>query len=257
MNQKTLMTDQDQQYDAISKWLTGVDEAETWKEWGNAYLEVAKSLLQHFNQQQAPVTGYLIGIVLIVFSLQSALFLYMTGSSTAGIIAILSQKGALRGVSAHIFLEFPWIAWPLAEFMHKGIAHLFGNIALLAILGKIVEPRFKRRYYILWFVAIAIIVKPIDAYISLSTSPKSNVAVYGISDFVYSLAVFSVFTLLNTDYRNELEYVALLVGGLAILLVNLNIVLAVIDASIDPVNPAHLLGGIIGGVVFGIVRFRQ
>jgi len=250
------MTQPENNKDAASKLLDQAKEAESWKEWTYAYLDSLKSISYQFRAQNAPVSTLLIGLTVFVFSIQAFLYLLFTDSITEGVLILLTQRGALTGLTAWLFVNYPLPSWLLTEFLHKGIGHFIANIALLALFGKIIEPKFQKSHFILWFIGLAIIVKPSHAIISLSNSSKSNVAVYGISDFVYSLAVFSVLSLLNTDYRNELEYVALLVGGAAVLQVSVHVVQAMIETSIDPVNPAHLLGGIAGGIVFGIVRLR-
>ena len=174
-----------------------------------------------------------------------------------GFLYILIQPGSLRGLNAHFFLNYPMLAWSTSEFLHKGVKHFVANIALLALFGKIVEPRFRTRYYILWFFTVFLIVKPTDALISLSTSSKPHVAVYGISDFVYSLGSYSALTLLILENRDELEYLGLLVGFAALLHILLEIAQAVWLMSIQPINFSHLIGGVIGLFVFVIVHNRR
>lgn len=204
--------------------------------------------------RDAPVTAVLILITATVFTLQSVFHLYITESFPIGILIIFTQRSTLTGLTAYLFVNFPWIAWPLAEFLHKGVGHFITNIALLALFGKIIEPRFQTRHYILWFVGVAIIVKPIDALITLSTSPKTNVAVYGISDFVYSLGIYTVLTVYGSEHGNQLEYLGMLVGVSAIILILVRTTRAIFQMSIQPLNTAHLFGGLLGIVVFSIVR---
>jgi len=243
--------------DAATKFLNQAQKAETWKEWLNVYYESLKSVVYQFKAQKAPVTAGLVGITSLVFSLQAFLYLLITDTFPEGILIVLTNRGALTGLTAWLFVNFPSYSWFLTEFLHKGIGHFIANIALLALFGKTIEPKFQTRRFILWFLGVAIIVKPIDALITLSTSTKSNVAVYGISDFVYSLAFYSVFDLNNACQRTELEYLALLVGVAAILQVSLHMVTAAFQLSIQPINPAHLLGGMLGMVIYGLVRLQE
>lgn len=251
------MADTEEPRDAASKFLAQANEAETWREWVTIYRDFFKSIPDQVKAREAPVTAVLILITVTVFALQSVLHLYITESFPLGILVILTQRSALTGLTAYLFVNFPWIAWPLAEFLHKGVGHFIANIALLALFGKIIEPRFQTRHYILWFVGVAIVVKPIDALISLSTSPKPNVAVYGISDFVYSLGIYTVLTVYSSEHGDELEYLGMLVGVAAIILILVQAMRAVLQMSIQPLNTAHLFGGLLGIVVFGIVRRHE
>ncbi|QSW98177.1 rhomboid family intramembrane serine protease [Haloterrigena alkaliphila] len=251
------MADQEEYRDAASKSLAQANEAETWREWVSIYRDFFKAIPGQVRDRDAPVTAILILITITVFILQSVLYLYITESFPIGILVILTQRSALTGLTAYLFVDFPWIAWPLAEFLHKGVGHFVANIALLALFGKIIESRFQTRYYILWFVGVAIIVKPIDALITLSTSPKPNVAVYGISDFVYSLGIYTVMTVYSSEHGDEIEYLGMLVGVAAIIQILVQATTAVHHMSIQPLNTAHLFGGLLGIVVFGIVRKHE
>jgi membrane associated rhomboid family serine protease len=251
------MSESEKHYDAASRLLTKAKESESWDELSSAYFEFMKSLFYQLKTQQARITLILVSLTTLVFLLQSILYLYLTDSFLIGTLVILIQPGALQGLTNHLFLDFPWVAWPLSEFLHKGMRHFIGNVVLLTLFGKVLEPKFKTKHYILWFVSVALIVKPIDAYITLSTSTKSNVAVYGISDFVYSLGFFTVLDLATGEHRNELEYLALLIGVLAILQVGYHGVNAGMRATVEPINFAHLVGGILGLVVFGLVRYQE
>lgn len=251
------MVDPDEYRDAASKYIAQANEAETWREWFFIFRDFFKTIPGQFRLRDTPVTAVLILITITVFTLQSVLHLYITESFPIGILVILTQPSTLTGLTAYLFLNFPWIAWPLAEFLHKGVGHFIANIALLALFGKIIEPRFQTRYYILWFVGVAIIVKPIDALITLSTSPKPNVAVYGISDFVYSLGIYTLMTAYSSERRDEIEYLGLLVGLAAIILILAQATRAVLHMSIQPLNTAHLIGGLLGVVVFGLVEARK
>lgn len=145
----------------------------------------------------------------------------------------------------------------LSVFLHAGIGHLIANIALLLLFGKIIERRFSIPYYGLWFVGVAIIGTPIDALITLSTSPKPNAAVYGISGFVYSLGVYAIMTVYLTEHRDEIEYLAALVGVAAVIQILTQAMRAGLQMSIHHLNIAHLLGGLLGVMVFGIVRMNK
>lgn len=248
------MVDSEEYRDAASNFLAQARDAETLKEWVSIYGDFFNAIPDQVRARDAPVTAVLILIAVTAFILQSVLYLHITESFPIGILVILTQRSALTGLTAHLFVNYPWMAWPLAEFLHKGVGHLIANITLLALFGKIIEPRFQTRHYLLWFIGVAIIVKPIDAIITLSSSPKTNVAVYGISDFVFSLGIFTVLTVYSSENGDELEYLGMLVGVAAIILTLAQATIAALQISIQPLNTAHLLGGLLGIVVFDIVR---
>lgn len=248
------MSKSEHREDAAANFLAQAKDAENWKEWASIHRDFFKPIPDRFRSREARITVVLILITATVFTLQALLHLYITESFLIGILVILTQPSSLTGLNAYLFVNIPWAACPLAEFLHKGIRHFIANIALLGLFGKIIEPRFQTRHYILWFVGVAIIVKPIDALITLSTSPKPNVAVYGISDFVYSLAIYTVLTVYSSEHGDELEYLGMLVGVAAIIHVLVQAMIAVLQGSIQPVNTAHLLGGLLGIAVYGIVR---
>lgn len=248
------MVDPEDNRDAASKFLAKANKAETWREKIFIFRDFFKVIPDQVRVRDAPVTAVLILIIICVFTLQSVLHLYITESFPIGMLVILTQPSALTGLTAYLFVNFPGIAWSLAEFLHKGVGHFIANIALLALFGKIIEPRFQTRYYILWFAGVAIIVKPIDALVTLSTSPKPKVAVYGISDFVYSLGIYTLLTVYSSEHGEEIEYLGLLVGLAAIIQIVVQATRAILHMSIQPLNIAHLFGGILGIVVFGLVE---
>lgn len=153
-------------------------------------------------------------------------------------------------MNAYIFINYPWLAWPLTEFLHRGIGHITANVFGLAIFGKIVEPLLKKRYYLIWFVGVAVISTPIHAYVELATSAEELVAVYGMSDFVYSLGFFSTIYLINQESRTELEYLAILVGLAGMVQIGIQLLQGLWILSIEPVNIGHLVGGLTGIIVY-------
>lgn len=244
-NSEVRMSDSGDGYDALQKYWRQITQAESWREWLSANQEFISSLISQIKERHAPVTAALAGLTVAVFLIQTALYLGATGILT-GLIDIFSNQYSLRGLNAWIFLNIPVIPWIFSPFIHVGIPHFAANVALLMLYGKYVEPQFPRKYFILWFLLVTAVVKPVDAFISLATSPEPHAAVYGISDFVYSLSFFSALTLWSVDHRNELQSIALIVGVLSILSVVLDVAGAVLAGSVQPVNWAHLVGGLLG-----------
>jgi membrane associated rhomboid family serine protease len=231
-------------------------EAESMKETNKIFAEFLTSFWKQGSSPYAPVTAVLAALVLIFFGAQIAVDSLFRDGFLVSLISTLSEPDYLRGVTAWIFHEFPFLAWPLSPFLHKGILHFTANIALLALFGKYVEAQFKTRHFILWFIVITLVSKPVHAWISLQMSTKPDVAVYGISDFVFSLAFYSAIRLYYSKRKNEFEYVAWMIGILAVLIVSSNAVFAIWQGSVDPVNPGHFVGGLSGIAVFTMV-YRQ
>lgn len=229
-------------------------EAGSMQETNKVVAEFLTSSWQQGSSPYAPVTAVLAALVLIVFGAQIAVDSLFSGSFLVSLTSTLLEPGYLRGVTAWIFHHFPFLAWPLSPFLHKGILHFTANIALLALLGKYVEPQVKTRYFILWFIVITLMSKPAHAWISLQMSTKPNVAVYGISDFVFSLTFYSAIRLYYSKRKNEFEFVTWMIGMLAVLMVGSNAVFAIWQGSVEAVNPAHFVGGLSGIAVFFIVN---
>lgn len=141
-------------------------------EWTEAYFDFGRSFLTQFKEQEAPITSYLIGLTALVFSIQTVLYLIAVDNLSTGVLTILLDRNVFLGLNAYYFLNNTWVAWPLSEFIHRGIGHFISNIAILALFGKILEPKFRTRHYITWFVSVAIITTSIHAYIELANSLK-------------------------------------------------------------------------------------
>lgn len=246
------MSDSDENYDAVRRFWERTKDSENWSEWLQVFKESGNSFFQQATKLHAPVTAIMAGLVVVTFFLQIGVDTWFTDSAVISLLSSILEPGYLRAVTAWIFHQHPYVGWPLSPFLHKGIQHFSANLVLLALFGKYVEPRFKTRYFVLWFLAVTLVTKPVDAWISLQASSKEFVAVYGISDFVYSLSFFSVVTLWSTDYRKELQTVVLVIGLLSIVLVGLEISAGLLTGSVQAVNWSHLIGGILGIVVAGL-----
>jgi membrane associated rhomboid family serine protease len=244
------MSDRETSPDALTRLLSRARDASTGAELTDAYVDFGKSVVVQFSQIEAPVTRYIIWVALTVFAVLSSFYIQIQDNWMLGVLTVLTDLNALRGLNAYFFINYHWLAWPLTEFLHRGIGHVAANVFGLAILGKIVEPLIKKRYYLLWFVGVAVIATPIHAYVELVTSTEELVAVYGMSDFVYSLRFFSTIYLIRQESRTELEYLAILVGLTGIVQIVIQLLQGLWILSIEPVNIGHLVGGLTGIIVY-------
>jgi membrane associated rhomboid family serine protease len=246
------MTGPDEE-NTLKRYYRRMGQAGSIRETNKVYYGFWTAFWRQINSRHAPVTAVLSAMVLVFFFAQVLVDSLFRDSILISLIGTILKPGYLKGVTAWLYINFPFVAWLSSPFLHKGIFHLLSNIALLAIFGKYVEPQIKTRYFILWFIVVTLVTKPIHAWISLQMTTKPNVAVYGISNFVFSLGFFSAIRLYCSNYKNEFEYAVWVIGILAVLTVGFNAMFAAWQGSISPVNPGHLVGGIFGMVIFAIV----
>lgn len=247
------MTGSDEE-NLLKRYYRLLGEAGSIREMNKIFAEFLTSFWQQGSSPYAPATAALAALVLIFFGFQIAVDSLFRGSFLVSLISALLEPGYLRGVTAWIFHEFPLLAWVLSPFLHKGILHFTANIALLTLFGKYVESHTNTRYFILWFIVVTLVSKPVHAWIALQMSTKPNVAVYGISDFVFSLAFYSAIRLYYSKHKNEFEYVAWMIGIFAVLMVGSNAAFAISQGSVDPVNPGHFVGGLSGIAVYHSIQ---
>jgi membrane associated rhomboid family serine protease len=211
--------------------------------------EFASGLVREFRTNDSPVTIYLIVLCSAWFILQSTLYLIIADPAE-GILTLLTTRSSLDGLTAAIFIESPWLAWPFSPFLHGGLYHFAGNIIVLAAIGRRIESLVHRKQYLIWFLAVSLIATPIDAVATLHSSPTPLVAVYGISGFAYSLAFFSFVYTVGLEERSELEDVCMLIGFAAIFEVSIQAGHSIMLLSISPINVGHFVGGISGIFVY-------
>lgn len=106
------MVDSEESQDAATKFIAKAKKAQTWIELVCIVVNVFRSILEQFRSRNTPVTTVLVLMTVIVFIFQSALHLYITGSFPLGIVVILTQPETFTNLTAYLFVNFPWIAWP-------------------------------------------------------------------------------------------------------------------------------------------------
>lgn len=240
--------------DARCEFVSALKNADSLTYSVSIYTGFIRAAIDEASERKAPFTKLLIFITLAVFSVQIGLFFRVNQNPLGSIVTLLTERGALEGLNAWFFIHHPSIAWPLTEFIHRGLGHFLVNVGLLALFGSYVEPGIRRRYYVLWFLLVVVTATPIHALQQMLITTKPYVAVYGISDFVAALGLFSLLWIYGKAVRTELEYVALLLGGLIVLQTLIELINAVLIWSLEPVNVGHLVGGLVGVIAFGFYR---
>ena len=127
-----------------------------------------------------------------------------------------------------------------ATFLHAGFVHLFSNLYMLAIMGRLIEGYFGHKRYLVIYVVGGLSGSLASFALSDAISVGASGAIFGIAG---AIAVYFYF------YGEKLgsQGMAILQNTLIVIVVNL--VLGFRSANID--NWGHL-GGLIGGAVITI-----
>lgn len=157
--------------------MPAVQEGESFLPWVKRLMS---TLVDEVRETEAPATHKILLLIAFTFVFQLA-------------IAIIGG-GNVRGATAWLFLNFPIPAWSLSFFFHQGFRHLIANIAIIGILGMIVEPRFSETKF--WIFALT------TGYLSTVTNglmtafwSSQPVSSYGASGFGFALAAYALFNL--------------------------------------------------------------
>lgn len=206
-----------------------------------------RGLGSDLRNRESPITLKIVLAISLVFLAQE--------------VAAVLLGTSILGVTSYFFLEYPVPAWLLSFFLHKGVKHFFANIALIGFVGRVVEPEFSRRLYLLFIVGSAVLSEA-GAFLLKAPFTSKPVAAYGASGFGFALATYSLsfpyrdregplvalkprFLLSNTT---PAERIAFLLGVSALLTV-------VLDLASGPyfttewVNGAHLVGVLLGLII--------
>ncbi|MCT9096961.1 rhomboid family intramembrane serine protease [Haloarchaeobius sp. HME9146] len=173
-------------------------------------------------------------------------------------IAAVVLQASIIGVTSYFFLEYPVPAWLLSFFLHKGILHFLANIALIGIIGRVVEQYFSTGAY-LQFIAVAAVFSGIGAFLFRAPFTPKPVAAYGASGFGYALATYSFYLPFKGDVSslNSLkpenlrsnttpaERFVFLLGVSAIIQITYNLATGPYF-TVEWTNGAHLIGGLVG-----------
>ncbi|MFB6267382.1 MAG: rhomboid family intramembrane serine protease [Halodesulfurarchaeum sp.] len=191
-----------------------------------------RSATAAYRPHGAPVTFGVLGIIIGIFAMEVA-YTAQTGVPGTDVFAT-----GLFGVA-------PWVAWPLAPVLHRGLLHVISSVVGVWLLGTPVERSLERWQYAGLLVASGYLATGTGAVVLLMLGDRP-VAFYGSSGIVYALGGFSLaFFPRATDPVGPAEWLAATMGGLAFL-----------TLAVDPftgvfLQPHWLNGGHLGGFAFG------
>lgn len=150
-------------------------------------------------------------------------------------------------VASYFFVNHPWLAWPLAPFIHKGLGHFGANVAAIYIAAP-VELGLSRFQYLGLLILSGFLPVYSDGLKLAVFGAEPNVAVYGASGFALGLAGFGLVKAAYSDLRlTPRWWLIVLIGIAGVAIVLKNIVLTIVAG--DPVT-LHL--GHLGGLLVGL-----
>lgn len=211
------------------------------------YATTLRGLPSDLRKREAPITQWVLLAICLVVLGQTLAAVYLHTS--------------ILGVTSYFFLEYPIPAWSLSFFLHRDVLHFLANIALIGLIGRVVEQDFPSRTY-LWFLVVSAILSGIGGYAFRAAFTSDPVAAYGASGFGFTLATYSLSFPFRGGYgiRQSLnpenllantspaERFVFLLGISAVLKVLLNLLTGPYF-TVNWTNGAHLVGALIGIIV--------
>lgn len=127
--------------------------------------------------RESPVTAVVVASVLAVFAVQA-----LTAARLGAPIGV---------VTAGVFVREPALAWLLSPLLHRDVSHLVANVAVLALVGRVVEGAFATRDYVAFLLAAAVIAG-LGGYLSKAAFTADPVTAYGASGVAYAVAGYAL-----------------------------------------------------------------
>lgn len=212
----------------------------------------AAAIAADLRSRESPATLGLLALVAVVFAQQ--------------VVVARSHGVPIEAVVGHVFLERTRAAWLLSTLLHRSVPHVAANVAMLALLGRVVEDVTPTPHYLGVLLAAAV-VSTLGGVLFTATFTDGPVAVYGASGLGYALATHSLWLpavaagSVRAGYRVEhlleelrpAEELVVLVGAAAVLHVALDVVTGPFLTA-EWLNGGHA-GGALVGLVAGAVHF--
>lgn len=197
-------------------------------------LAAVKAALRAYPDANSPVTNLLLGLVVLVFSMEVAL-------------TSMLPPTTIRTVATGLFGVYPLIAWPFAPVLHSGIPHVSATVLGLVVVGIPVEQHWSRLRYAAFLLLTGYATIGVGAGVLWLFSGQ-QVAFYGTSGVIYALAGFALTNFpRHGDALTPIETAAILIGGIAALLV-------LIDPLTGPYfAPRWINGGHTTGLLLGLL----
>lgn len=216
-------------------------------------VDAARSLGADLRDRSAPITTAITLLLIVLFGQQVA----------AALVAGVS----IEAIASHLFLEYTTWAWLLSVFLHRNLVHFGTNVALIWLLGRVVEQSFGRHSY-LPFVVLAAAASVVGGLLFTAAFTSAPVAVYGASGVGFALATYALSlplasaTSVRAAYRFEHLFGALTPAEELAFVVGLSAALTVLfDLLTGPywtvhwANGGHTAGAVVGCLA-GATRAR-
>jgi len=137
----------------------------------------ASAFVADLRERDAPVTALVVASVLLVFAVQA--------------ITALRLNAPIGVVTASVFVGEPALAWALSPLLHRDVGHLASNVLVVAVVGTVVEGRFRRRDYVAFLLAAAVLAA-LGGYLSKAAFTMRPVTAYGASGLAYAVAGYAL-----------------------------------------------------------------
>lgn len=187
------------------------------------------------NSWNAPYTTFIIGVIVGLFVIEVALTM-QTGAGSPAVLV------------GYVFANQPWIAWPLAPFLHRGFQHFAANVAGIYVAAPVEQHASKRQYLGLLVLAGFFSLFADGVKLTLLASER-HVAAYGASGFTFGLFGYGLAAPVGSEWRLPPRWWLIVLGGVAgIIAVLKNVALSVGDPV--SLKLGHL-GGLLVGLAFG------
>lgn len=222
--------------------MVAVSDSESFSQWSR---RITREFVTELRNAEFPITKKLLALITVIFGLQ--------------VMLALIGDGSVRDATAWLFLNYPKPTWFLSFFLHQGILHLLANIAIIGLLGAVIEPKFGRTRY--WVLALS------TGYIStamyglvMDKWTAQPTGTYGASGFGFALAGYFLWTIsidldaptfLTIEDCSSIQFVSGVIS-----------IAALIAVLVDPftgmpftpgwINFAHLVGFVLGVIVAGV-----
>ncbi|WP_302082645.1 rhomboid family intramembrane serine protease [Salinibaculum rarum] len=163
-------------------------------------------------------------------------------------LSVLYNAGSTYNLVSYFFKNHPWLVWPVAPFLHRGIGHFAANVAFIYIAAP-VETRMSKVQYVGLLLFSGFLAVYADGLKLAVFGSEPHVAAYGASGFAFGLLGYGLSSIADTDWQLTPRWWLIVACGIsAILLVIKNSLLAVSDPI--SLNIGHL-GGLLVGLLFG------
>lgn len=149
---------------------------------------------------------------------------------------------------SYFFIHHPWLVWPVAPFLHRGVFHFIANAGFLYLAAPI-EQRITTRQYLLLLVCAGFLAVYADGVKLALLRSQPHVAAYGASGLAYGLLGYGLSRPVGTEWElTPREWLIAIAGVAACLAVARNCLSAIGDPLL--LNIGHL-GGLVVGVLIG------